>query len=249
MYYQLYRYDKSSDTYQKLTTVSQTSCSVASLSADSAYQFQVRAVRDIYEGQLIGKPTAACKAQTGPALVTGISQLSTTDTGYRLSWNSVNGAAGYKVFSIDPDTYAYTLIGKTTKPQLKISNLTPGQLVVYVVKAYAKHDGKTYYGANSTEFLASTCPSKVKSVRQLQGTSSSVTIGWKEVGNASGYCVYRYTGSGWKKIASQTALEYTVDSLPAEILVKFRIRAFIRINGKVLWGEWSDTCAASTISQ
>ena len=198
---------------------------------------------------MVGKPTDACKAQTGPALVTGITQGSTTDSGYRLSWNSVSGAAGYKVFSIDPDTYAYKLVGKSTKPQLTIDGLSPGQLVVYVVKAYTKHDGKTYYGANSTEFLASTCPAKVKAVSQTGGTVSSVTIGWKEVENASGYCVYRYTGSGWKKVSSQTTLEYTVDSLPSDILVKFRIRAFIRVNGKVLWGAWSDTCAAITISQ
>lgn len=245
-YYQVYRYDKSSKSFQKLLTGGQTTCTVTALSTDTAYRFKVRAVRDLPGGLLEGKLTGECKAVTGPAVVKGLKQASTTSSSYKLVWDAVTGAAGYKVFSIDPKTYAYTLVGKTKKTKLKISDLSAGELTVYVVKAYSKKDGGTYYGSFSTEFLASTCPAKVKSVEQIESGPSTVTFTWKEVNNASGYCVYRYTGSGWKKIATLTDTKAKVDSLPSGSVIKFRVRAFIRVNGQVLWGAYSDTCPATT---
>ena len=246
-YYQVYRYDKASNSFQKLMTGGQTSCTVTALETDTAYRFKVRAVRDLPGGLLEGKLTDERKAVTGPAAVEGVTQLSSTSTGYRLSWNAVAGAAGYKVYSIDPQSYAYTLVGKTTKTKLKVTDLSPGELTVYVVKAFSKKDSGTYYGSNSTEYLASTCPAKVKSVTQIESGANNVSFSWKEVNNASGYGVYRYTGSGWKKIATLTETKAKVDSLPSGSIVKFRVRAFIRVNGQVLWGDYSDTCAATTI--
>ena len=245
-YYQVYRFDSNTNTFKKLLTGGQTNCTVSTLETDTPYRFKVIAVRDLPGSLLEGKYSAECKAYTGPGIVENITQRSTTDEGYVLSWDAVPSAAGYKVFSIDPNTYAYTLVGKAGKTKLKIKDLSPGQLIVYVVKAFSKKDGKTCYGSSSMEYLAATCPAKVQSVQQSQGQSNSVSLTWKEVNNASGYCVYRYNGSAWKKINTLTKTQVSIGSLPSGSTVKFRIRAFIRVNGQVLWGAYSDTCAATT---
>ena len=245
--YQVFRYDNGTKAFQKILTTAQTTCTVAALSPNSTYRFKVRALCAMGSSTVESELSAERKAYTGPEKVTGLTQYSTTADSYRLTWNAVDNAAGYKVYRIEPQTYAFTLVGKTDSNRLRVTDVSAGQLDVYVVKAYRKAGDFTSYGSNSDEYLAAACPAKVKGVAQAAASSSSIDLHWQPVSNASGYTVYRYNGAEWKKISTVTGESATVKSLPSGSIVKFRIRAFIRLNEQVLWGDYSSTFNGSTL--
>ena len=244
--YQLYRYDDSSKTFVKLMTSAQTTCMVSGLSPNSTYRFKVRAVFSLSGQTLESADSNECTARTGPARVTGVTQSDTTTKAYKLKWNAVEHADGYKVFRIEEDSYDYILVGKTTNTSFTVTNLSPGQTDIYAVKAYSKAGSKTYYGNNSEEYLAATKPAKVKNLTQYAASDNSVALKWTPADHASGYAVYRYTGADWKKVASVTTEKATIHSLPSGSSMKFRVRAYIRLNEQILWGKYSAAITAET---
>ena len=243
--YEVFVWDAGAKTYKKASSSAQTSCVLAGLTPNKGYRAQVRAVRALSGKTLCGAFTNDLTVRTGPAQVKGLKQSSITATGFKLTWDPVENAAGYKVFRIDPQTSAYKLVSKTKKTACTIKDRMPGQIDVYAVKAFRK-EGGTYYGAMSEEILTATRPDTVKGLKQAGATSDSVTLSWSDVSNVSGYGVFRYMGSGWKKVATVTGPHAVIDSLPSGSMVKFRVRAYIRVNKQVLWSGWSAVCNAVT---
>ena len=244
--YQLYQYDSAAQKYNKLTSSAQPGCTVSGLKPNTTYQFSIRAVYALAGATLESGNSNICNAHTGPAKVTGLTQKSTTTTSYKLSWKAADQASGYKIYRIDPKTYAQTLVGKTTKTAYTIKEQTPGQTTVYTVKSFAKVNGSTYYGTNSDECLAAASPSRVTGCKQYAASDNSAGLKWTAVPNASGYVVYRYTGESWKKLQTTTKTKAVIRSLPSDSTMKFRVRAFIRVNGQVLWGKSSATFKVQT---
>lgn len=237
--YQLYQYDSTAGSYKKITSSAQTTCTVTALSPDTAYRFTVRAVYQLTDKALESADSNPAAAHTGPAKVSGLHQKSTTTAGYKLSWNAVDHAAGYKVFRIDPQTTKLTLVMKTAKTTVKIKNQAPSTLTLYAVKAFSKTDGGTYYGTNSDECLAASAPEQTTGCKQYAASDNSAGIKWTAVPNASGYAIYRYTGESWKKLKTTEKTKAVIRSLPSDSTMKFRVRAFIRVNGQVIWGKSS----------
>ncbi len=243
--YEAYLWNAAAKTYQKAASTAQTTCVLGGLSPNGSCRVQVRAVRALSGSALYGAFTDDLTARTGPAQVKGLRQSAVTATGFRLTWDATENAAGYKVFRIDPQTSACKLVCKTKKPVCTVSGRTPGQIDVYAVKAFRK-EGGTYYGTMSEEYLTATRPDAVKGLTQTGGTSSSVSLSWNEMSNVSGYGVFRYVGAGWKKVKTVSDPRAVVESLPSGSMVKFRVRAYIRVNKQVLWGGWSPVCSAVT---
>lgn len=243
--YEVFLWNAGTKTYQKAASAAQPSCVLTALAPNKSYRVQVRAVRAITGTTLQGAFTSEFTVRTGPAKVKGLAQSSITATGFKLTWEAAENAAGYKVFRIDPQTSSYKLVTKTKKTTCTIKDCAPGQIDVYAVKAFRKESG-TYYGTMSEEILTATRPDTVKGVKQAGATASSVTLAWNDVSNVSGYGVFRYMGSGWRKVATVTDPRAAIDSLPSGSMVKFRVRAYIRVNKQVLWGGWSAVCNAIT---
>ncbi len=237
--YQLYRFDSTSGTYQKLTTSAQTTCKVSALTANTTYRFIIRAVFSLTGSTLESSDSNTCSARTGPPQVTGVKQQSTTTTGYTLTWNAASQASGYKIYCVDPKTYTKKLIGKTTKTTYKISDQKPGQTETYAIKVYTKTNGSTYYSTITKDFQAAASPAKVTGCKQYAASDNSAGIKWNAVENASGYAIYRYTGESWMKLKTAEKAKAIVRSLPSNTSMKFRVRAFIRVNGQVIWGKYS----------
>ncbi|MGN0468122.1 MAG: fibronectin type III domain-containing protein, partial [Acutalibacteraceae bacterium] len=74
-------------------------------------------------------------------------------------------------------------------------NLSAGKDYLYSVKAYVSEDSKITYGKSSSAIYASTCPTKVSSVKVSKITASSYTLSWKKISSATSYIVYRYNES------------------------------------------------------
>lgn len=92
-------------------------------------------------------------------------------------------------------------------------------------------------------------PAQVKNVRTSSTYALRTTIKWNRVSGASGYKVYRSTGSGYKcikTIKSGSSVKYTDKSVAAGKTYYYKIRAFKKVNGSYKYGSYSSSKKVKT---
>ena len=73
-------------------------------------------------------------------------------------------------------------------------------------------------------------------------SSTKVRLTWNKVPQASGYRVYRKTGnSGWKALKNGSAAAWACTDTTVKPGTKYTytVRAYKRVNGKVIWGGYN----------
>ncbi len=81
-------------------------------------------------------------------------------------------------------------------------------------------------------------------------TADSVTITWKEVANADGYCVYQFINQEWEGIdlVESSLLTYTLTDLTSDTIYCLKIEAYyLDESFEFVCGEASKTCTVSTL--
>lgn len=152
--YRIYKYNTSSKSYEKVTTISKgstVSYKITGLTAATEYQFKVRAYKKTDTGTLWGSSSSAYKDCTKPLKTKGV-KASTKASAVTLSWQKVTGAGGYCVYRYNSAAKKYekiTVIKKDTVFSYKDSGLKKGSTVKYRVRAYKSYNGTNYYGAYS----------------------------------------------------------------------------------------------------
>ena len=152
--YRIYKYNTSSKSYEKVTTISKgstVSYKITGLTAATEYQFKVRAYKKTDTGTLWGSSSSAYKDCTKPLKTKGV-KASTKASAVTLSWQKVTGAGGYCVYRYNSAAKKYekiTVIKKDTVFSYKDSGLKKGSTVKYRVRAYKSYNGANYYGAYS----------------------------------------------------------------------------------------------------
>lgn len=152
--YRIYKYNTSSKSYEKVTTISKgstVSYKITGLTAATEYQFKVRAYKKTDTGTLWGSCSAVYKDCTKPLKTKGV-KASTKASAVTLSWQKVTGAGGYCVYRYNSAAKKYekiTVIKKDTVFSYKDSGLKKGSTVKYRVRAYKSYNGANYYGAYS----------------------------------------------------------------------------------------------------
>lgn len=82
-------------------------------------------------------------------------------------------------------------------------------------------------------------------------TASSITLKWKNVTGASGYRIYQYNSKTKKyvkieTITSDSTLVYKISKLKSGTTYKFKIKAYKKINGEMVFGKASDVYKTAT---
>lgn len=137
-----------------------------------------------------------------------LSGITNTAEGITVKWNSVNGAEKYRVFRstgdgwvniIDTDSVSYT-----------DTSVKSGTTYRYTVRCISA-DGKNYTSSYDKKGKSITYLSR-PSVSTVNA-SSGVTVKWNKITGASGYYIYRKTGSNTytriAKITSGSTVSYT----------------------------------------
>ena len=119
-------------------------------------------------------------------------------TSITVSWGKVSGAEKYYVYRKAGSETKWTRVKTTTAASYTDTNVKNGTTYKYMVKAVY---GSTLSGYNSEgEVIKRIAAPKVSGVTS---SKSGVTFKWSKVSGASGYYVYRKTGSGsFSKIAT-----------------------------------------------
>ncbi|MGN0633627.1 MAG: leucine-rich repeat protein [Oscillospiraceae bacterium] len=180
--------------------------------------------------------------------------FSCTDTAIRINWNKVEDAAGYRIYRYNTSTKkwekAATLSGADTLTY-KQTGLKAGTTYKYKVKAYAKSDGKTYWGESSDTMTTTTKPAKVVMKSSYSSTASAVRINWNTVTGATGYRVYRYDPKTKKYVVIATikdgsANTYRDSGRKAKTSYQYKVKAYRKVNDVNYWGEASDVKTCKT---
>ncbi len=182
-----------------------------------------------------------------PAELKGSLNLKTsgaTASSVKLKWSKVTGAAGYKVYRYTASDKKYKEIAAlgAGKTAYTCKNLSAGTTYKFRVAAYV-NESKKNVDKKIENITVSTKPAK-PAVKAARKTAQKARISWNKVKGSSGYEIYMSAkkNSGYKKVKTVTEGKkgaYTKGGLNPNKTYYFKARAYKKVNGQKLYGDFS----------
>ena len=239
--YEIHRATTKTGTYKKVATVGASAVKYTdkNLTTNKTYYYKICA----YYGEQPGKFTAVKSAIPKVLKATMKNTANATGTSIKVSWTKPAGATGYYVYR-KKGTGSWSKIATIKNAStLSYTDKNATTKYSYSVIAYKTVNGKTYTSDRSNVIQASVLK-KTSSFSVVQkGTSQAVTVKWSKVTNATGYQVYRKTGSNgsWTllKTTGSAATSYSQNIPKIGTTYYYRVRAIRKIDGTTTYAPYS----------
>lgn len=152
-----------------------------------------------------------------------IKTLSASAKDVSLNWAAITGAEGYEVYRKSSGT-GWTLLATVSETTyVDSSELISGTAYTYTLRAVTGDSRSHYYSGKSVTWLAAPV------LTGVTNSAASSTLRWEQVTGATGYTVWRKTGSSsWEKIAtisSGSTLSYTDKNVNSGVTYTYTVRA------------------------
>ena len=172
-----------------------------------------------------------------------------TDKAVKINWEKVNGAAGYRVYAYNAKTKKWSTAATVSASTLsfKQTGLKSGTTYKYKVKAYAKQDGKTYWGEASDTMTTTTKPAQ-PAIKSTSASTSAVRLNWNAVSGANGYRVVRYDANAkkWASVGTIKTTSFKETKLKGKTSYKYKVKAYRKVGGATYWSEYSAVKSVKT---
>ncbi len=230
--------------WTKIKTTSSLSYTDGDRESGTEYKYAVKAYKKVDGKEIYGEyPTLA--TATRPVSVTDLKLKSISASSAAIEWDAVKEADGYYVYyrKAGDSSWTRTDITKTT---YTFSELKPETKYNFAVKAY-KTAGGVKYVSNEASISGTTVQGLAK-VTGFKATTTmdAVKLSWNKVSGADGYWVYRAKPEGgWTKIKTTSSLSYTDGSREAATEYKYAVKAYKKVNGKEIYGEYPTLTVAT----
>ena len=246
--YKVYIYNYSKKKYQLYATTSKTNIKVKNLKSSEKYKFRVRAYKKKKGKNYYGAYSSSVVTATKPDQVKKLKVKGQSDSTISLKWDKVKRATSYKVYVYNESTNKYDFKQSTSKKSITLTGMNPAKNFKIKVRAYKKVDGKKYYGKYSQEIEAKTTPSKVTGVKEYDYSLNSVSLSWDNMSSDATYKIYKYNSSNnsYEGIGTTKNNYFKVTGLNPASEYKFKVRAYVKINGDKKYGSYSSILTAGT---
>lgn len=170
-------------------------------------------------------------------------------TQLQLTWSKVSDAEGYEIHRADSKAGTYEKVATVGSSAVKYidKNLTTNKTYYYKICAF--------YGEQPGEFTAvkSAVPKVLAATMKntADATGTSIKVSWTKPAGATGYYVYRKTGTGnWSKIATiKTAATTSYTDKKATAKYSYSVIAYKTVNGKTYTSNRSNIIQASVLKK
>ncbi|MBQ3322638.1 MAG: CHAP domain-containing protein [Firmicutes bacterium] len=237
--YQVYRASSKNGTYKKITTVKSNSFVRTKLTTNKTCYYKVRGYKKSGSKTYYTKFTAAVAGT--PKLSTPAVSIISSRTGIAVKWNGVQGASGYEVYRATSKNGSYSKVKTTSGTSFNNESVTNNKEYYYKVRAYRSIDGSKKYGGYSGAKLGvKAVISKVGGV-SASSKDSYVGLTWSGVSGASGYEVYRATGSNsnYTNVGTASSNAFNDYNVANGLTYYYKIRAYKTISGVKVYGDFS----------
>lgn len=222
--------------------------SVASVNSKGTVTAKKDGVCTITATSSVGGFRATCKVVVG--IIKSTAFTGAASKGYnsvRLTWKKASGAGGYIIYRSASKASGYKTVRTITKGSTVSytnSGLTTGKTYYYKIKAYKTVKGNKVYSSLSAARAGKAVLPKatLSSVKNTKGRKAALK--WKKVTGASGYVIYRKTGSKGKYKAVKTVnkgstVQWTNSGLKKKTKYYYKIRAYRTVSKKKVYGAYS----------
>ena len=238
--YQVYRAYSKDGTYKKITTTKATSLKKSGLTTNKTCYYKVRAYKKSNGKTIYTKFTSPIAGT--PVLSKPSTTVVSSTAGVNVKWTAVSGATGYEVYRCTSKGGEYNKVKTTSGNVFDNTSLTVNKEYYYKVRAYRTIDGKKKYGSFSAPQLG--VKAVISKVSGVTAGSKDKYIGltWTAVNGASGYEVFRATGSNsnaYTNVGTATSAAFNDYNVANGLTYYYKIRAFRSINGVKVYGGFS----------
>ncbi|MCI5856861.1 MAG: fibronectin type III domain-containing protein [Agathobacter sp.] len=204
------------------------------------------------DARLYGTASAAFEIVTAPSTKPrSITQTKATKTGFTVQWDKVSGASGYYVdyYCAGSTKQIHKSVKKNT---IKLTKLKTDKEYHVFVTPYKK-SASGFVAVDETNYTAKynipVKPGKADkpAVEKYWSSLGKVIAGTNQIACADGYQYQVYTAYKDKdtKIKTAYSTSYSSVAIQSEKLksanvFKMRVRAYITVAGKKVYGAWSD---------
>lgn len=243
--YQVYRYNDETGSYVKLKSVNTAKLTDSQAEAGKTYKYLVRGYVKA-GGETLKGEDVTVKLSTRPAKVTGFKQKSSSTGSVTLQWEESRNTTLYALYKYNSSSKKYEKV-KTTKETSYTFSVPAGESAYYRVYAATKTNGKYLYSSPSDKIFTVAGPEKAAPVG-VSESKGTVKLSWEKVDKAYYYYVYRYTSSGWKRVAvlKSDAVTFEESSLKSGKKYYYKVRTVARKGGVSGYGAYSNKITVKT---
>lgn len=172
-------------------------------------------------------------------------KLENTVDGVKISWNAIEGAAGYRVFYLN-GSGNWTRLDTTTDTELIDTDVHSGNHYTYTVRCVSA-DGERYTGYFDTEgkrirYIAAPVP------MYADATNDGILISWKASAGAAKYRVYYKNASGnWARLADTADTSYLDTDVRYGDTFTYTVRA-MTVSGELISSYYDEGVTGTYLS-
>ncbi|PKQ63141.1 hypothetical protein BZG02_10285 [Labilibaculum filiforme] len=219
------------------TSINQTATSYeyTDLTAETSYEFQVRATNSIGSSEYSAIETATTLiAPAAPATPVNLLASNITYNAFTIAWDASTDATDYDL-NVRPVGGTWTSINQTAT-SYEYTDLTAETSYEFQVRANNANGSSAYSGiVSATTLVGPTAPVAPSNLLATNITYNSFTISWDVVTDASDYDLdIREAGGTWSTMNTSTTT-YNYTSAIASTIYEFRVRS----NNEIGSGEYS----------
>lgn len=176
--FQIQKYDKENHVWTTMKfgnsfITQDTSITVKNIKEGDYDKYKIRSVIQNGNETINGNWSEVLVGGALPKAPTGLNVAANTDNGLSLTWDPLEGAAGYEVFC-KKENGNFISVGTTTRNHFNHKNLEESKTYTYKVRAYVGNESNKWYGNPSDEIKKDYTPIEIP--------DSGYTEDWEKTG-------------------------------------------------------------------